>query len=475
MNQRNDFLPCTSMNITNSFRLFLLSISIFGLSAACATLPRVSETIDEVPAGRKPRQLVSAKGLLSPETSRAIMERLKRSVEPTDLLDRQICVMESVSQSPLTKGNKVTLLVDGPATYAAMFKAIQNARVNINLESYIFEDDETGRKFADLLLQKQAAGVQVNLIYDSIGSSNTTAAFFQRLHDGGVQIVEFNQINPLKAHGKWGLIHRDHRKILVADGKVAIVGGVNISQVYSSGISRRKVDVKPALPWRDTDVQIEGPGVAEFQKLFLDTWLKQKGPDLSTPSYFPKLKEAGNALVRAVGSTPGETNRLTFVAYVSAITFAEHSVHLTNAYFIPDGQILKAFTDAARRGVDVKLIVPSTTDSRLAIDAQRYSYSRLLKAGVKVYERRNALLHAKTAVIDGVWSTVGSTNMDYWSFVSNDEVNAVVLSREVAVEMEKMFAQDLAESEEVQWNTWKRRPLADKVREWVAHLFLRWL
>lgn len=403
------------------------------------------------------------------------MERLRRSVKPTDLLDRQICVMESVSQSPLTKGNKVTLLVDGPATYAAMFKAIENARVNINLESYIFEDDETGRKFADLLLQKQAAGVPVNLIYDSVGSSNTTAAFFQRLRDGGIQVVEFNQINPLKAHGKWGLIHRDHRKILVADGKVAIVGGVNISQVYSSGISRREVNVKPALPWRDTDVQIEGPGVAEFQRLFLDTWLKQKGPSLSTPSYFPKLKSAGDALVRAVGSTPGETNRLTFVAYVSAITFAEHSVHLTNAYFIPDDQILKAFTDAARRGVDVKLIVPSTTDSQLAIDAQRYSYSRLLKAGVKVYERHNALLHAKTAVIDGVWSTVGSTNMDYWSFVSNDEVNAVILSREVAVEMERMFVKDLADSEEVQWSTWKHRPLVEKIREWVAHLFLRWL
>ncbi|HQU33643.1 MAG TPA: phospholipase D-like domain-containing protein, partial [Thermoanaerobaculaceae bacterium] len=221
------------MNITNSFVLLLLSILILGLGAGCATLPKVSETIDGVPAGRKPRQLVSAKGLLSPATSRAIMERLKRSVRPTDLLGRQIAVMESVSQSPLTKGNKVTLLVDGPATYAAMFKAIENARVNINLESYIFEDDETGRKFADLLLQKQAAGVQVNLIYDSVGSSNTTAAFFQRLRDGGVQVVEFNQINPLKAHGKWGLIHRDHRKILVADGKVAIVGGVNISQVYS--------------------------------------------------------------------------------------------------------------------------------------------------------------------------------------------------------------------------------------------------
>ncbi|MDD5562676.1 MAG: phospholipase D-like domain-containing protein, partial [Thermoanaerobaculaceae bacterium] len=455
--------------------LLLLSISILGFGAACATLPRVSETIGEVPAGRKPRQLVSAKGLLSPETSRRIMERLERSVAPTDVLERQTAVMESVSQSPLTKGNRVTLLVDGPATYAAMFKAIENARVNVNLESYIFEDDETGRKFADLLLQRQAAGVQVNLIYDSVGSSNTTDSFFQRLRDGGVQIVEFNQINPLKAHGKWGLIHRDHRKILITDGKLAIVGGVNISQVYSSGISRRKVDVKPALPWRDTDVQIEGPGVAEFQKLFLDTWVKQKGPDLATPSYFPHLEDEGTALVRAVGSTPGETNRLTFVAYVSAITFAEHSVHLTNAYFIPDDQILKAFTAAARRGVDVKLIVPSTTDSRLAIDAQRYSYSRLLKAGVKVYERHNALLHAKTAVIDGVWSTVGSTNMDYWSFVSNDEVNAVILSRETAVEMEKMFAKDLAESDQVRWDAWKRRPLADRIREWVAHLFLRWL
>ncbi len=384
--------------------------------------------------------------------------------------------MESVSQSPLTKGNRVTLLADGPATYAAMSKAIQGARVNINLESYIFEDDETGRRFADLLLKKQAAGVQVNLIYDSVGSSNTTAQFFQHLRDAGIQVVEFNQTNPLKTHGKWGLIHRDHRKILITDGKLAIVGGVNISRVYSSGPSRgKKADVKPALPWRDTDVQIEGPGVAEFQKLFLDTWRKQKGPELAIPSYFPTLQDEGNALVRAVGSTPGETNRLTFVAYVSAITFAEHSVHLTNAYFIPDGQFMKAFTDAARRGVDVKLIVPSTTDSRLALNAQRYNYSPLLKAGVKVYERGKVLLHAKTAVIDGVWSTVGSTNMDYWSFVSNDEVNAVILSREVAVEMERMFAKDLADSEEVQWNTWKRRPMADRIREWVAHLFLRWL
>jgi cardiolipin synthase len=455
--------------------LFFLSVSILSLSGGCATLPDVSEMIDEAPTAQEPRQIVSSKGLLSPEKSKAIMERLKRSVDPTDILERHTAVVESVTESPLTKGNKVTLLVDGPATYAAMFKAIQNARDHINLESFIFEDDETGRRFADLLLQKQAEGVQVNLIYDSMGSSKTTAPFFQLLRDGGIQVVEFNQTNPLKAHGKWGVIHRDHRKILIIDGKVAITGGVNISQVYSSSLSGRKQDKKAPIAWRDTDVQIEGPAVAEFQKLFLDTWLKQNGPNLSEQKYFPDLKEEGNALVRAVGSTPGQDNRITFIVYVSAITFAEHSVHLTNAYFIPDDQILKAFTDAARRGVDVKIILPSITDSSLALHAMRYNYSELLKSGVKVYERRNALLHAKTAVIDGVWSTVGSTNMDYWSFLSNDEVNAVILSREFAIEMEKMFAKDIAESDQIQWEEWKERPLVDRIKEWVAHLFLQWL
>jgi cardiolipin synthase len=161
--------------------------------------------------------------------------------------------------------------------------------------------------------------------------------------------------------------------------------------------------------------------------------------------------------------------------YVSAITFAEHSVHLTNAYFIPDDQILDAFTDAARRGVDVKIILPSISDSSLALYAQRYNYSELLKAGVNIYERRNALLHAKTAVIDGVWSTVGSTNMDYWSLLSDDEVNAVILSHEFAIEMEKMFARDLAESDQIQWEEWQKRSLFQRLRESFAHVFSRWM
>ena len=454
------------------FSSFLLFASLL---AGCATVPDVSEMIDEAPAAKEPRQIESSKGLLSPQKSKAIMDRLKSSVNPTDILERHIAVVESVTDSPLTKGNKVTLLTDGQATYAAMFKAIQNAKDHINFESFIIEGDKTGRKFSDLLLQKQAEGVQVNLIYDSVGSFSTPTTFFQRLRDGGIQVVEFNPINPLKAHWRWQRAQQDHRKILIIDGKVAIAGGINITSDYSSSPSgREKVEGTP-LPWRDTDVQIEGPGVAEFQKLFLDTWQKQKGPKLSERNYFPEQKEAGNALVRVVGSTPGQSNRLTFIVYVSALTFAEHSIHLTNAYFIPDDQILDALRDAAKRGVDVKIIVPAKTDSKLALHAQRYNYSALLKAGVKIYERRNAVLHSKTAVIDGVWSTVGSTNLDYLSFVRDDEVNAIILGHEFAVEMEKMFARDLAESDEIKWEEWKKRPVFPRISDWFVHAFAHWM
>ncbi|MDO8746046.1 MAG: hypothetical protein Q7J70_00100, partial [Thermodesulfovibrionales bacterium] len=168
------------MTIIKPFFLYFLFVFILSPGYGCATLPEVSEVIDEVPTAEKPRQIDSAKGLLSPEKSKAIMDRLKGSVAPTDILERHTAVVESITESPLTKGNKVTLLADGQATYAAMFKAIENARDHINLESYIIEDDETGRKFADLLLQKQAEGVQVNLIYDSVGSMNTPTSFFQR-------------------------------------------------------------------------------------------------------------------------------------------------------------------------------------------------------------------------------------------------------------------------------------------------------
>jgi cardiolipin synthase len=245
--------------------------------------------------------------------------------------------------------------------------------------------------------------------------------------------------------------------------------------VYSSAPFKRKKNVKAPIHWRDTDIQIEGPAVAELQKLFIDTWQKQKGPELSKRNYYPDMKESGKALVRVVGSTPGESNRIPFIVYVSAISFAERSIHMTNSYFIPDDQIVKALGDAAGRGVDVKIILPGITDSWLALHAQRYHYSALLKSGVKIYEHNNSLLHAKTAVIDEVWSTVGSTNMDFLSLLNNDEVNAVILSKSFAAEMEKMFVGDLVNSRQIQWEDWNKRPLLPRAGEWFINLFVRWL
>ncbi|HWR97157.1 MAG TPA: phospholipase D-like domain-containing protein [Candidatus Methanoperedens sp.] len=430
--------------------------------------------IDEARTQEAP-QILSARGLLSAEKSKALMERLRSSVAPSDMLQRYGAVIESVSGSPLTSGNRATLLVDGQATYAAMFKAMENARDHINLETYIIEDDETGRRFADLFVKKQAEGVQVNLIYDSRGSVGTPDTFFQRLRDAGVQVLAFNPVNPLNARVPWSLAHADHRKILIADGKVVITGGINISEVYSSRLSGRRRREKTKTPWRDTDVQIEGPVVAEFQKLFLETWRLQKGAKLAERDYFPDASAAGTALVRAVASSPGESNRLTFVLYVAAIAFAEHSLHLTIAYFVPDGETVQALRAAAGRGVDVQLVLPGNTDSSLTVNAGRYHFSKLLRSGVKIYERRDVLLHAKTAVVDGVWSTVGSTNMDFWSFSRNDEVNAVILSREFAAEMEQLFARDVAGSREILLEEWERRPVFQKVKEWFAHRLERWL
>jgi cardiolipin synthase len=468
------------LTVIRPFLFFFLSVALLSHGGGCATLPKVSDAIDNA-STQEPPQILSSRGLLSPEKSKALMERLKRSVAPTDMVERYGAVIESVSGSPLTIGNKVTLLIDGPATYAAMFKAMESARDHINMETFIMEDDEEGRRFSDLMLKKQAEGVQVNLIYDGRGSIGTPAPFFQRLRDAGIQVLAFNPVNPLKARKSWSVAHPDHRKILIVDGKIVFTGGINISSVYSSSPSgrRRRSRVKPGktapLPWRDTDVQIEGPVVAEFQKLFLETWELQKGPKLSGRNYLPDLKPAGNALVRAVASSPGESNRLTFILYVTAITFSERSLHVTNAYFVPDDQTMNALRDAAGRGVDVKIVLPGNTDVSLVLSAGRYYYSELLKSGVKLYERHDALLHAKTAVIDNVWSTVGSTNMDFWSFSSNDEVNAVILSKEFASEMEKMFAADIAASHEIRLEEWERRPLLPRIKEWFAHRFERWL
>ena len=221
----------------------------------------------------------------------------------------------------------------------------------------------------------------------------------------------------------------------------------------------------PGAGWRDTDVRIEGPAVAQLQTLFLGTWKHQNGPPLAERNYFPRLEAKGDALVEVIGSRPGSTHRLTYVMYVAAIEHAYYSVHLTTPYFVPDRQMMKALTNAARRGVDVKLLLPSISDSNLVLYAGRSHYEDLLESGVRVYERRERMIHAKTGTVDGVWSTVGSTNLDLWSFLRNNEINVIVVGKDFAGKVEELFEKDLAESNEITKEQWSHRPLSERLKD----------
>lgn len=456
-------------------KLIAASVACLWFAAGCASLPDTTALIERH-AGQVAR-FENASGPLSVQRNAAIVADLKRKSGDIDILDKQIALEQAIVGSPLILGNKVVLLQDGKATYAAMFAAIRAARDHINLESYIIEDDEIGRQFADLLLEQQRRGIQVNLIYDSFGGIGTPQEYFDRLREGGINVLEFNPINPLDARKSWLIYNRDHRKLLVVDGRIAFIGGINISSVYSSSpsIRRARQAAGNAIAWRDTDLQIEGPVVGELQKLFVETWDKQHGKPLAEKDYFPVLTVAGNDIVRAIGSTPDDPYSLIYLTLISAIGNAEREVHLTNAYFVPDRQLLKALIAAARRGVDVKLILPGQSDSQIVFHAGRSNYSQLLESGVKIYERRGALLHSKTAMIDGVWSCVGSTNLDWRSFLDNDEINAVVLGRDFAQQMSSMISSDIAASTEIRLEDWKKRSMLLRIKEWGASLLQRLL
>jgi cardiolipin synthase A/B len=461
-------------------RLTLHALALF--VAGCASLPDVSYLRERQLLPRQDPAIVTSRGEMPEQTKQALLDRMAARVGPTDILSRHVAAEEAIIGRPLVAGNKVTLLDDGPLTMRAMMAAIRAARDHVNLETYIFEDDEVGRALANLLIEKRAAGVRVNLVYDSAGTIDTPHEFFDRMRAAGIRALEFNPVNPLRATRGWDVNQRDHRKLLVVDGRIAFTGGVNISRVYgkSSILKRnREKDTPPKnareAVWRDTHMQIEGPVVADFQRLFLDTWRRKTGQPLDGAQYFPPLKAEGNALVRALGSTPEQADYTVYKTYVSALSNADKYVHLTMAYFVPDRQIVQAMRDAARRGVDVRIVFPSFTDVGMILYAGRSYYEELLAAGIRIYERKEAMLHAKTAVIDGVWSTIGSTNLDLRSFLHNDEINAVVLNVEFAARMEALFERDLRESTEITVEEWRRRSTGERFKEWATRLLEYWL
>lgn len=459
--------------------LIVKMIAIASLLAlpACSSMPILVP--DMAMQSPKAITLENAHGALSNQQSKKIITRIKKDGVETNIFDKHLALISEIVGSPLMVGNKVDLLIDGPSTYAAMLSAIETAKDHINMETYIFEDDEVGQQFASVLIAKQKNGVQVNLIYDSVGSISTPKEFFTTLKESGINVLEFNPINPLIKKKDWDVNQRDHRKLLIIDGKTAFLGGINISSVYSSGSfgkSLKKLNKNTnSIPWRDTHLQLSGPAVGEFQKMFMETWAEQKGEPLASKEYFPVLINQGNEVVRAIGSSPEEPYSQIYVTLLSAINSAETQVFLTNAYFVPDPQLLAALKDAVKRGVNVKLLLPEKTDSTLVFYASRSYYDELLSGNVEIYEHQAALLHAKTALIDGVWSTVGSTNLDWRSFVNNQEINAVMLGQDFGAQMQKMFEQDLVSSKQITLQDWRKRSIGARIKERSARLWARFL
>jgi len=414
-------------------------------------------------------KVVSDQGPLSAGQSHEIIERLEERSGKTDVLERHLAFEQAISGSPLVTGNRVTLLENGAATYQAMFAAIEGATHNINLETYIFDGDLIGKEFANALIAKQQQGVQVHIIYDGFGSVFTRRSFFNRMRSNGIRLVEFDPINPFAAGFRWAPLHRDHRKLMVVDGSVAITGGINISGVYSSGLilKNKNPSVNVLKTWRDTDVEVEGPVVSQYQELFVANWLQQGGAKLGFSDYFPALDAKGDQIVRVLGSVPQEFSTI-YVTLISAIRNAESNIYITDAYFAPDSQMLEALEGAARRGVDVRLLFPGHTNEPFIQPASRSHFSELLDAGVKIYLWQGEMLHAKTATIDGVWSTVGSSNLDWWSIARNDEINTVVLSVRFGQEMNASFMRDLQNSQQLDSITWQRRSVFERIDEAFA-------
>lgn len=447
-------------------------LAVCWLLSACAALPDVKAMDDKLDPNASPT-VANGRGTLSDRNANALLS--KRWSKSALDLKTQAALEEAATGVPLIAGNRLTLLFDGPQTMAAMIAAIGAAKNNINLETYIFDHDEIGERFADLLIEKQKQGVSVSILYDSVGTLGTPQAFFDRMRQGGIHLIAFNPVNPTARAGHWRVNNRDHRKVLIVDGKMAFTGGVNISANYAnSSLFRSRAKVNSRVGWRDTHIKIEGPAVAALQWAFLNTWTRQDNGDLPEGDFFPPLAEVGDKVVRILASHAGGDHEI-YKAYALAMQDAKKSIHLTSAYFVPDQQIVDALTAAARRGVDVKVVLPGVSDSGLVFYAGHALYSQLLAAGVKIYELQVAVLHAKTAVIDGTWSTVGSTNIDMRSFMHNNELNVVVLGEAFGGDMENAFAEDLRDSRQVTLQSWNNRPVADRLREWAARMMDYWV
>jgi cardiolipin synthase len=404
---------------------------------------------------------VALLGLLS-----AACSRVPPHLELPDVAARDQSFRPTVEAytSTAEDGNRVTLLLNGDQIFPAQLAAIRSARTTITYAQYFYDEGPIGAEYATAFADRCRAGVRVHVLLDGFGAMRIPPAYVETMTQAGCEVATFRRVTPFTLLALFGLgrdNRRNHRRILVVDGQVGFTGGSGVSPEWLGNGRMRG-------HWRETDVQLEGPIVARLQGAFAENWLEATGKVLGGPPYFPPLERRGSVTAQIVRSSPEAGGFQMYTMFLLAMSSARRSIYITNPYFLPDDGMAEALRDAARRGVRVVMLLPGPIDNRLVRHASRSQYGALLEAGVEIWEYEAGLLHAKTMTVDGVWATIGSTNLDTRSFALNEELNAVLYGPDVAAQLEQVFADDLAFSRRVDYTTWKRRSVFNRLLELLS-------
>jgi cardiolipin synthase len=368
--------------------------------------------------------------------------------------------LEALTDAPIAGGNKVEFLHNGDALFPAILREIRNAKSTITFAQYLFKGGSLANELAQSFADRCLAGVKVYLLLDSHGSE-IPDKLTEKIRDAGCQLEFFRRIRAPQVILPWKLLrynYRNHRRVLVVDGRVGFTGGYGISDAWLG-------DGRTEDHWRDTNLRIEGPAVKYLQAAFTESWFETTGDLLGGDGFFPSLEAHGKTPTQVVKSSPVGGSFQNYLLYLLSITSATKSIFITNSYFIPDDRMIDSLLQAVERGVRVVVLVPGKIDHKITYRASRRYYGRMLLGGVEIFEYMPALLHSKTMVVDGVWATVGSTNFDNRSFALNEELNLTLYDRSLARQLEEVFTQDLKLSRKITYEEWDNRGLKEKFFE----------
>jgi cardiolipin synthase A/B len=372
--------------------------------------------------------------------------------------------IEAYTDAPIVGGNRIDLLFNGDETFPVMLRDIIAAKSTITFAQYLYEDGSISYEFAQAFSDRCRAGVQVHILIDNQGSQKIPDKIPAMMRDAGCHVEFFRRVEAQQVFLPWKLLkynYRNHRRVLVIDGRVGFTGGYGISEAWTG-------DGRTEDHWRETNARVEGPVVKYLQAAFTESWLEATGTVLGGDGYFPRLEPQGKISAQMVKSSPIGGSFQNYMLFLLSISSAKKSILITNSYFIPDDTMIEALLKAAARGVRVVVLVPGKIDHQITYRASRSNYGRMLLGGIQIFEYTAALMHAKTMVVDGVWATVGSTNFDNRSFALNEELNLTVYDSGLARRLEEAFEQDLKYSRKITYEEWNSRGIGERIYEIFA-------